>query len=109
MVVFSTFQGMRLYVVSNTSRDNKAVSSARIEGWTVYNTDLPVRSYSPTATLTALGPFLAYRNVKDTFKWVFIGSSDADTAFFPRAAANVVRNLNPDMPYFLTGNVQKHS
>ena len=39
------------------------------------------------------------------FKWAFIGTSNADTAFFADAAHDIVKDLDPDMPYFLTGTL----
>ena len=42
-----------------------------------------------------------HRHLGDTFKWLFY--SDDDTVFFLDAAKNVVKGLDPDMPYFLTG------
>ncbi len=92
-----------MFIVSNTSRSTYIGSSANIEGWAVYAHDDPVRSYTPLATLSALGPFLAYRDLGDTFKWAYFGTSNADTAFFPRGAANAVKGLDPDMPIILSG------
>ena len=43
------------------------------------------------------------RHVGDGFKWLFYG--DDDTVFFVEPAMNVVRTLDPDLPYFLTGAV----
>ena len=37
------------------------------------------------------------------FKWLLYG--DDDTLFFMDAVANVVKNLDPNVPYFLTGKV----
>ena len=41
------------------------------------------------------------RQLGDSFKWLFY--TDDDTMFFLDAAINVVKDLDPDMPYFLTG------
>ncbi len=41
------------------------------------------------------------RDLNDTFKWLFYG--DDDTVFFLEGAMNVVKYLDPNMPYFLTG------
>ncbi len=41
------------------------------------------------------------RQLGDSFKWLFY--TDDDTMFFLDAAVNVVKDLDPDMPYFLTG------
>ena len=45
----------------------------------------------------------ARRDLGDTFKWAFLGTSNTDTAIFVDAAHNVVKGLDADMPYFLTG------
>ena len=41
------------------------------------------------------------RHLGNSFKWLFY--SDDDTVFFLDNAMNVVKGLDPDMPYFLTG------
>ncbi len=41
------------------------------------------------------------RHLGDTFKWLFY--SDDDTVFSLDAAKNIVKGLDPDTPYFLTG------
>lgn len=56
-----TLQGARLYVVSNSS-STVSKSSLEIEKWALYENDEPLRSWAPTASRTALGPFLAYRS-----------------------------------------------
>ncbi len=43
----------------------------------------------------------ANRGLNDSFKWLFYG--DDDTVFFLKGAMNVVKDLDPNMPYFLTG------
>jgi hypothetical protein len=43
------------------------------------------------------------RHLGDSFKWLFYG--DDDTAFLLGGAMHAVRYLDPDMPYFLTGDV----
>ncbi len=96
-------QGLRLFVVSNVSSQLSPVLP-NIEHWAVYDADAPVRSYSDTATRNALGPFLAYSSLGDSFKWAYFGTLNTDTAFFPEAAARAVAGLDPDEPYFLTGD-----
>lgn len=43
----------------------------------------------------------ANRGLNESFKWLFYG--DDDTVFFLEGAMNVVKDLDPNMPYFLTG------
>ena len=47
----------------------------------------------------------ACRDLGETFKWAFVGTSNADTAFFADAAHNTVKDLDADMPFFLTGTL----
>lgn len=95
-------QGLRLFVVSNDSSQLSPMP-ANVEHWAVYGSDNPVRSYSDTASQNALGPFLAYSSLGPSFKWAFFGTLNTHTAFFPEAAAEAVRGLDPELPYFLTG------
>ncbi len=37
------------------------------------------------------------------WKWLFLGTDE--TLFFADAAQNVVRDLDPDLPYVLSGNL----
>ena len=57
----TALQGTRLYVVSNSSSVLSKTSLA-VEKWAVYEDDDPLRSWSPTASRSALGAFLAYRS-----------------------------------------------
>ena len=65
--------------------------------------DQPPRAHQHGASRTALAPFLAFQALGDTFRWAFVGTPDAETAFFPHAAAHITRGLDADVPYFLTG------
>lgn len=95
-------------MVSNKSSQLSPLPG-NIEHWAVYDGDVPVRSYSDSASRNALGPFLAYGSLGDTFKWAYFGTLNTHTAFFPEAAARSVRGLDPDMPYFLTGTPLHHT
>ena len=44
------------------------------------------------------------RDLGATFKWVFFGTTNTDTAIFVDAAQNIVKDLDHNMPYFLTGD-----
>ncbi len=46
------------------------------------------------------------REFGDTFKWLMYG--DDDTFFFLDAVLEVVKGLDPNMPYFLTGQYPAH-
>lgn len=43
------------------------------------------------------------RHYGDSYKWLLYG--DDDTFYFLDAAINVLQHLDPDMPYFLTGDI----
>ena len=75
-----------------------------VEGWAVYDSDAPQRAGHPGASRAALAPLLALRDLDSAFKWAFFSTADTETVFFPHAAANLVKDLNPDLPYFLTGH-----
>lgn len=49
----------------------------------------------------AMVPILAHQAFGDSFKWMAYG--DDDTVFFASAAANAVRDLDPEQPLFLSG------
>ena len=99
-------QGLRVFVASNASGPSDAAGSfaAAAEGWAVVDDDDPQRvEGDPGASRLALAPFLALQHVGPTFKWAFVGTPDAETAFFPAAAAHLVGGLDHNMPYLLTG------
>jgi hypothetical protein len=96
-------QGAQLYVVANNStRPGQALPPA-VQAWDAYPDDSPKRTGTAGASRAALAPFLALRQLGPTFKWAFVATSDADTAFFARAAARMVQGLDPEVPYLLTG------
>ena len=39
----------------------------------------------------------------DTYKWMLYG--DDDTMFFAEGIQNLVKDIDPNMPYFITGKV----
>ena len=130
---------MRTYVSTNyTLKSGQSYPSVPSEIWGYYPDDTSLRSYYEGDTRAALVPFLAFKDLGDTFKWVFYGkaslvlpqtisylseeglppgaltvwsvyqgsfyeSGDDDTIFFVDAAMELVKDLDPEMPYFLTG------
>ena len=54
-----------------------------------------------------MAPWLAYKTMHSrnqaTFKWLFLG--DDDTLFMVDAAREITRNLDPEQPIFLTGEL----
>ena len=79
-----------------------------MEAWGVYPDDVPRRAGTAGASRTALAPFLALRDLGISFKWAFVGTCNADTAFFADAAARVVEGLDPNVPFLLTGKRLLH-
>ena len=99
-------QGLRVFVASNASRPASAAGSfaAAAEGWAVVGNDVPQRvDGDPGASRLALAPFLALQQLGPTFKWAFVGTPDAQSAFSPAAAAHLVEGLDYSVPYLLTG------
>ena len=96
-------QGARLYVAASGKLSAGRLPAAA-EAWGVYPDDVPRRAGAAGASRTALAPFLALRDLGPTsFKWAFVGTRNADTAFFADAAARAVEGLDPDVPSLLTG------
>ena len=99
-------RGLRVFVASNGTQPPGPGAFAA-EGWAVVEDDEPLRAAGqPDASRAALAPFLALRELGPSFKWAFAGTRNADTLFFPRAAAALVKGLDPDVPYLLTGAAQ---
>lgn len=97
-------QGMRTLVVTNyTESPRKRYPAAKGETWGYYPDAQPVRSFYPGDQRAALAPFLAFRELGDTFKWLLYG--DDDTVFFVDAALRLASTMDPDMPYIITDNM----
>lgn len=99
------FQGLQTYLA--TSYEENATASLLYdselnETWKYYPDDNPQRSWYPGDSRAALAPFLAFKNMRNKkFRWLFYG--DDDTLFFLPAAKHIVKDLDPEIPYFLTG------
>lgn len=46
-------------------------------------------------------PFIAHRQLGDTYKWLLYG--DDDTVWFMDGVLKFLEDLDPDMPYFISG------
>lgn len=67
-------QGIKTYVSTNyTPAAGQSYPSIPSETWGYYPDDTSLRSYYEGDTRAALVPFLAYRDLGNTFKWVFYG------------------------------------
>ena len=93
---------MRTFVVTNYTEGSGNVYPA-IETWAYYPDAEPVRSFYPGDQRAALAPFLAHRELGDSFKWLLYG--DDDTVFFPDAALSLASTLDPALPYVVTDNI----
>jgi hypothetical protein len=66
-----TPQGMRTVVVTNyTETAEQPYPRAPGEVWTSYPDANPVRSFYPGDDRAALTPFIAFRKLGDSFKWL---------------------------------------
>ena len=71
----SALQGLRTYVCTNyTETAEHRYPAIDSEHWSFYPDDKPLRSFYEGDTRAALVPFLAYRDLGDTFKWLFYGA-----------------------------------
>ncbi|KAK9807886.1 hypothetical protein WJX72_012243 [[Myrmecia] bisecta] len=107
-------QGVRTYIGGNkeASDTERAESAAYNEVLGFYPDDDPPRSFYAADSRAALMPFLAHRQVLcieiakdlgDTYKWLLYG--DDDTIWFMDAVMNMVEDLDPHVPYFLTDHM----
>ena len=48
-------------------------------------------------------PFLAHKQLGDTYKWLLYG--DDDTVWFMDGVLDVLSDLDPDTPYFISGKL----
>jgi hypothetical protein len=46
-------------------------------------------------------PFVAHKQLGDTYKWLLYG--DDDTVWFMDGVLKFLEDLDPDMPYFISG------
>ena len=46
-------------------------------------------------------PFLAHKQLGDTYKWLLYG--DDDTVWFMDGVLDMLADLDPDTPYFISG------
>ncbi len=97
-------QGMRTFVVTNyTDSAQNPYPREPGESWAFYPDAKPVRSFYPGDQRAALTPFLAYRRLGDTFKWLLYG--DDDTVFFTEAALGLASTMDSELPYVITDNI----
>ena len=54
-------------------------------------------------TRAAIVPFLAHKQLGDTYKWLLYG--DDDTVWFMDGVLDVLSDLDPDTPYFISGQL----
>lgn len=100
----TSVQGIRTVVVTNyTATAVSPYPAAENELWTSYPDANPARSFYPGDDRAALAPFLAFRTLGDSFKWLFYG--DDDTVFFADAALALASTLDSELPYFVTDNL----
>ena len=83
-------QGIRTVIATNSqpTTEVQAEGARNNETWVYYPDDLPARSFYRGDSRAALAPFLAHKELGDTYKWMVYGDKDFD----------------PDLPWFITGN-----
>ena len=98
-------QGVRTFIANNNPVDAAQVEAGRDfnETWSYYPDDVPLRSLYGGDSRAALVPFLAHVQLKDTYKWLLYG--DDDTVWFLEGVMSMLEDLDPDMPYFITGDL----
>lgn len=96
-------QGVRALIASNEKPSAAQVEEGNMfnETWTWWPDDLPQRSMYVGDTRAAIVPFLAHKQLGDTYKWLLYG--DDDTVWFMEGVLDFLADLDPDMPYFISG------
>ena len=97
-------QGIRTVISTNSQPTAavKAEGAQNNETWVYYPDDTPARSFYRGDSRAALAPFLAHKELGDTYKWMLYG--DDDTQFFLDGALRLAKDFDPDLPWFITGN-----
>lgn len=96
-------QGIRT-VISTNSKPTAAIQAEAAqnnETWVYYPDDAPSRSFYKGDSRAALAPFLAHKELGDTYKWMLYG--DDDTQFFLDGALRLAQDFDPNLPWFITG------
>ncbi|KAK9817252.1 hypothetical protein WJX72_011896 [[Myrmecia] bisecta] len=73
------------------------------EAWQFYPDDKPLRALHPGDTRAAVAPFMAHTVFGDSYKWCLYG--DDDTVWFIDGILDLVQDIDPDMPYFITDHL----
>ena len=96
-------QGIRTVISTNSqpTADVQAEGALNNETWVYYPDDTPARSFYKGDSRAALAPFLAHKELGDTYKWMLYG--DDDTQFFLDGALRLAKDFDPDLPWFITG------
>lgn len=97
------WQGMRTVISSNNQPAEELLRDGQLhnETWVTYPDDNPLRSLYGGDSRAALVPFLAHREVGNTYKWLLYG--DDDTVWFMAGVLKLLEEFDPEMPYFITG------
>ncbi|KAL3145530.1 hypothetical protein ABBQ32_003355 [Trebouxia sp. C0010 RCD-2024] len=101
-------KGMKTVVtVNNVELVKKYAAEAESvnEVWLSYRDDVPpLRAKHPGDPRAALTPWLAHQAVNGTgYKWILYG--DDDTLWFTGGVLNLLKDLDPQMPYVITDNM----
>lgn len=63
------------------------------------------RTKYPGDSRAALAPLLAHKALAGQYKWILYG--DDDTIWFLNGVVQLLQNLDPSMPYIVTGDCQQ--
>ena len=92
-------------MAGNTPAPHALIQEGKLhnETWSYYPDDSPLRSYYGGDTRAALVPYLAHQAFGDSFKWLLYG--DDDTIWFTESVMNLLQDFDPNLPYFITGDL----
>ncbi|KAK9822059.1 hypothetical protein WJX74_004369 [Apatococcus lobatus] len=99
-------KGIRTYLAVNDSSvvaAKQQEAPAFQETWELFADDQHLKALHPGDSRAALAPFLAHQAFGDTYKWMLYG--DDDTMFFVEGIQNLVKDIDPNMPYLITDHL----
>eukprot|EP00891_Asterochloris_glomerata_P005118 jgi/Astpho2/5118/fgenesh1_pg.00073_%23_16_t len=102
-----THSGIRTLVAVNDealAQQQQGTGAMFGEYWVAYPDDVPLRAKHPGDTRAAFVPWLAHQAFADRpYKWLLYG--DDDTLWFVDGVFDLVKDLDPGMPYFISDNL----
>lgn len=95
-------KGVRTVIANNFHPTEAMIEEGKLhnETWVYYPDDNPLRSMYGGDSRAALMPFIAHKELGDTYKWLLYG--DDDTIFFLDTVLRLLEQFDHDIPYFIT-------